>query len=336
VFNVPTMEDLGPLENLNALIPWPAFKTHCPHGAGLAACPTLGLLVISNFQTNTLSVFSLPFGISDVDGGLTFLYFLGDSDACAEMQFVFKDGKSMSGWMVFTGPATCRLLLLTDAGHDAVHVIDVVARVHVGYVAAPGTITRPRGVAARDTLVAVSTWKKLDSHQHEVRLFEGSGTSWTVVRVVGGGFGAPGSAHGKLKNPYGLRFTSDGTGLAVADTGNNRVSLFSVDDGSFVRHMATRLMGPLDVEGCGDGWLVVCATSETIEFVGGRRVDRKVCWERDFFYPTALAQVPGLGLIVRGVCSLHVLVTPDTIAMASMSASRVAWMVALARRVCQS
>ncbi len=61
--------------------------------------------------------------------------------------------------MAFTGPVTSRLLLLTDAGHDAVHVIDVAEGLHVGYVAAPGTIAGPRGVAARDSLVAVSAWE---------------------------------------------------------------------------------------------------------------------------------------------------------------------------------
>jgi hypothetical protein len=68
------------------------------------------------------------------------------------------EARFASGRMTFTGPATSRLLLLTDAGHDAVHVIDVVSRVHAGYVAAPGTIAGPRGVAAKGSLVAVSTW----------------------------------------------------------------------------------------------------------------------------------------------------------------------------------
>jgi DNA-directed RNA polymerase beta subunit len=62
--------------------------------------------------------------------------------------------------MAFTGPATSRLLLLTDAGHNAVHIIDVAGRAHMGYVAAPGTISGPRGVAARGSLVvAVSAWR---------------------------------------------------------------------------------------------------------------------------------------------------------------------------------
>ena len=69
--------------------------------------------------------------------------------------------------------------------------------------------------------------------------------------------------------PYGLRFTSDGSGLAVADFGNDRVSLFRVGDGSFVRHVATGLRTPRDVEECEGGWLVACVDSHTVEFVGG-------------------------------------------------------------------
>ena len=94
---------------------------------------------------------------------------------------------------------------------------------------------------------------------------------WTVVRVVAGGFRGPGSADGQLNKPYGLRFTGDGAGLAVADKGNGRVSLFRVEDGSFVRQVATEVSYPIDVEECEGGWLVVCFGPDTtgIEFVSG-------------------------------------------------------------------
>jgi DNA-binding beta-propeller fold protein YncE len=241
--------------------------------------------------------------------------------------------------MAFTGPATSRLLLLTDAGHDAVHVIDVAGRVHAGYVAAPGTIAGPRGVAARGSLVAVSAWKKFGSGDHVVRVFEGSGVMWTGVRVLAGGFGGPGWAYGQLYRPRGLRFTGDGTELAVADRGNDRVSVFRVEDGSFARHVATGLGGPMDVEECKDGWLVACLGSHTIEFVDGGGVGRarmgsKDCGDGEFQYPSALALVPGLGLVVRDIADdgrLQVFATPDAIAMASMSVPRVAWIVAVAR-----
>ena len=169
--------------------------------------------------------------------------------------------------MAFTGPATSPLLLVTDAGHDAVHVIDVVGRVHAGYVAAPGTIAGPRGVAARGSVVAVSAWEEWDSGDHVVCLFEGSKGSWTAVRVVAGGFGGPGGADGQLNGPLGLRLAGDGTGLVVADERNRRVTMFRVDDGSFVRHVATRLIYPWDVEECEGGWLVACGLSHAVKFV---------------------------------------------------------------------
>jgi hypothetical protein len=262
------------------------------------------------------------------------------------MQFKFSDGDGPSGWMAFTGPATSRLLLLTDAGLDAVHVIDVVGRVHVGCVAAPGTITGPRGVAARGSLVAVSAWNRYDSGDHVVRVFEGSGASWTAVRVLAGGFRRPGSADGQLLRPFGLRFTGDGTGLAVADMGNHRVSVLRVEDGSFVRHVghvASGLGGPWDVEECEGGWLVACWDSGTIEIVGAAdaavrraRLGKRGSGDGEFEYPSALALAPGLGLVVRDFAKggrLQFFATPDTIAMASMSAPRVAWMLAVARGV---
>jgi hypothetical protein len=258
------------------------------------------------------------------------------------MRFTFYDASSSSGWMAFTGPATSRLLVVTDAGNDAVHVIDVVGRVHVGYVAAPGTIAGPRGVAARGSLVAVSAWRRHDSGGHAcchvVRVFEGSGTSWTAVRVMAGGFEGPGGADGQLRWPHGLRFTGDGTGLVAADTGNDRVSLFRVEDGSFVWHVATGLSYPRDVEECEGGWLVACVRA--IEFVGGDVDGGGVGMARrgkrgsGDWLPSALALAPGLGLAMRedgNYGRLQFFATPDAIAMASMSASCVGWMVAVAR-----
>jgi hypothetical protein len=148
--------------SLDVLVPLPALKTRCGQGVGLAVCPTLGLLVTSKLD-DTLSVFALPSGCpitSDVapmgdhhgvgagaGAGLARVCILGGAGSPATMQFEFHDG-SLSGCLAFTGPPTSRLLLVTDAGHDAVHVIDVAGRAHVGYVAAPGTIAGPRGVAA--------------------------------------------------------------------------------------------------------------------------------------------------------------------------------------------
>jgi hypothetical protein len=267
------------------------------------------------------------------------------------MQFKFAGG----GRLAFL-PATSSgsstnartLLLVTDAGADAVHVVDVVRRTHAGYVAPPGSIAGPRGVAACDTspLVAVTAWKREHSGDHVVVVYRGSGAVWEVVRVIGGGFGGPGSLDGQLSRPFGLRFSGDGSAICVADY--DRVCMFLVGDGGFVRHMATGLTSPCDVEEVEGGWLVVCFGSHRVEFLGDGACSAGGGWsflgkagggcgsgDGEFDGPAALAVVPGLGLVVRELFNwrLQVFATPDAIAMAAMSPVRVAWMVAVARAV---
>jgi hypothetical protein len=356
-------------------VPLPSLKTPCGTGHGLAACPTLGLLVTSDLKRNTLSVWGLPGGAGDGggasggaevsagasagggSGGLPLVCTLGGAGSAAPMQFKFWDGQGSSGYLAFTPPTTSSpgsstrpLLLVTDHGHNAVHLVDVVGRAHAGYLAAPGTVAGPRGVAASGAspLVAFSAWKQWGSGDHAVVVYRGSGAVWEAVRVIGGGFGAPGSRDGQLEMPFGLRFSGNGSGICVADHGNDRASVFRVGDGGFVMHIATGLRYPWDVEEVEGGWLVACFGSHTVEFVGddvggvdggwpslgkaggGYGIgDGKFCW------PTALAVVPGLGLVVpeRGNGRLQVFATPNAIAMAAMSPNRVVWMAAVARAV---
>ena len=153
-------------------------------------------------------------------------------------------------------------------------------------------------------MVAVSLWPVGGSGDHVVRMFEGSGTRWTPqVRVVAGGFRSPGSADGQLSQPYGLRFTGDGTGLIVADAGNYRVSMFRVEDGTFVQHVTAGTTYPFDVEEYEGGWLVACGGSDTIDFVSGGvrrvRLGKGGSGDGELNTPSALALVPGLGLVVR-------------------------------------
>jgi hypothetical protein len=376
---------------LAALVPLPALKTQCGGGVGLAACPALGLLVTSDYDKNTLSVWELPGGVSgDGDfsggaeasagagaggasagrvrgGGLRLVCTLGGAGSLAPMQFIFERPRySDSGYLAFIPPTTATtttttttrdssssshpLLLVTDAGHDAVHVVDVVGRTHAGYVASPGSIAGPRGVAASGTspLVAVSAWRKFDRGDHVVVVYRGSGAVWEVVRVIGGGFGSPGSRDGQLDTPYGLRFSGDGSGVCVADANNHRASVFRVGDGGFARHIATALSLPLDVEEVEGGWLVACDSSETVECVGdgvggdacgrsslGKAGGGKGSGDGEFDGLTALAVVPGVGLVVREYLNdgrLQVFATPDAIAMWTMSHMRAAWMVAAVAR----
>jgi hypothetical protein len=257
------------------------------------------------------------------------------------MRFRFYD-TGISGLMAFTdGPE--HHLLLTDSGNETVHVIDVAGRRHVGFVGGQGSIFGPRGVAASGDKAAVSCWERHRSGWHTVRLYEGAGARWECLWTVGAGFG---QGDGQLSTPYGLRFTTDGTGVAVTDCLNGRVSLFAIADGSFVAHLATGLGLPYDVVEHDGGWLVACVAEDSVVFVGGggdgvggarpllSNYDADTGVSGRLRTPTALALVPGLGLMVMergaGGC-VQFFAPPDMIAMDAMSAVRVAWMGAVAR-----
>jgi DNA-binding beta-propeller fold protein YncE len=188
------------------------------------------------------------------------------------------------------------LLVVTAFAEDAVHLVDVVARAHVGYVAAPGTIAWPRGVAATLTMVAVSAWKSSDAG-HGVHLFAGRGASWCPTRVVGSS-GPVGAGDGQLNRPYGLRLTTNGAALVLTDLGNQRVSVFRAGDGAFIRHVVTGMELVEDVEECKGGWLAVACDSDTV-WVVSPSGDRRWPLDRELRQPAAVAWVPGLGAVVR-------------------------------------
>ena len=324
-------------------------------GIGLAVCDTLGLLAVSAC-TNILMVWTVP-NLGE-DEGLVYKCCLGDAAGSPDpMRFRFMDSaSSVSGYLAFTGStAAARYLLVTDAGHDAVHVIDVVHGTHVGYVAAPGTISGPRGVAARQALVAVSAWKELNSGEHIIQLFEGSGATWTLVRVLGCRFG-PGPADGQLDMPMGLRFSGGVSGkddgddmtVVVADKWNDRLSMFRVADGSFVRHVAD-VKVPVDVEEYENGWLV--AGYDVIGFVTDGRDEEEVAMallenggvvgmkmDYEFGILSSLGLVSGVGLVAceryrHDGAQVLAFATYDALSMAVMSAGRMGWMAAVARSI---
>ena len=295
-------------------MPLAGFRTSCDAGLGMAVCPVQGVVVTAD-TCNTLTVFALP--TLARAGAVRRVCTLGGT--VPPMNFCFLDmyGICKSGWMAFSGA----LLALVDAGNKTVHVLDVLHRKHVGYIAAPGTIAFPRCVAARGSLVAVSS-------PHVVQVYKGSGAEWTLARVIAGVYNA---------DIWGLRFAADGTGLAVVDRHHGRLSLFCVEDGSFVRDVATGLELPIEVEDCAEyGWAVSCWRTYAITFVGGIRhqasLGKRGKADGEFILPSALAWVPGLGLVVREYCSsLQFFATPDDIAMASMSCAKTTWMATVAR-----
>ena len=318
------------------LVHVPQYETACGPGYGLAACAALGLLVTSDCRDNTLSVWSLPVdgdAVARIGSGFARVCTLGGDGSPAPMQFNFSE--EITGFLAFTpqrpnsSSDTTSLLLVTDHVRDAVHIVDVVTKTHKGYVAAPGTISGPHGVAASKELAAVSAWKEVDRDDHVVHIYRvgsGGASHWTHTRVIGNGFGG---LDGRLDMPFGLRFSGDGSAICVADYWNNRASLFRVRDGGFVRHITTGLRCPFDVMEMEGGWVVACIGA--VEFVsngGGREAGSE-----DVLDTCALALVPGLGLVVResGKRRLQVFSTPDLLAMRAMSVDRVGWMIATYR-----
>lgn len=184
----------------------------------------------------------------------------------------------------------------------------------MGLLCPVGSLSGPRAVAASTAHIAVSASK----HPGDavVVLFD----AVTRARLRSAGSSGPGGgvggldpgvslAAGTLVLPLGLRLSEDGATIVVADRCHNAVCVFRVADGAFVRHAAVGLQGPYDVEECPGGWLVACISSHTVEFVPGRpggpgpggfgTLGRHGPGDGEFDCPTALALVPGVGLVVR-------------------------------------
>jgi len=251
------------------------------------------------------------------------------------MQFKFV-GRYMSGHLAFMGPPSRRRLLVADAGHGAVHIIDVVGKTHEGYVAPPGMLSGPRGVAAKGNLVAVSTKKHLYLGTPVIYVFKDNGMEWSVKRKIVVNQTNLGIVDETLHRPTGLRFTSDGTRLVVADELYDHVSMFRVDDGSFERHVVTQVLRPTDVQECEGGWLVSHSDGVTLfrqDSLGGVSGDIVGLQSWDGYMPRSLAMIPGLGVAI-GDCkkkTMFIYFTYDAIAMERMSDARVQWMAAVAR-----
>ena len=313
---------------MDKLNPHPVISEPFGEGNGLAHCATLGVVVVSTFD-GTLHVVKTP--VVGTESTMERLYTLGGPSSEPPMKFNFYEGNE-SGRVAFTGPPHRRRLLVTENATSLVHVIDVVGKVHRGYLARPGIIRNPIGVAATNSLVAISAWGSHCTGPQVVHLLEGDGNKWTQLRIIGNHDGPE-----YLRAPVGLRFTRDNTELVIAEWGKDRVSAFHVGDGSFARYLIPEVKDPEDLEEYDGGWIVASWCSNNIHFFGGSRGDilaaggkLKWCYRR----PVALASVPGVGIMIRNGRdngNVDVFATYDAIAMAGMSANRVEWMVAVAR-----
>jgi len=310
--------DILALVPLPVRMSWDFFKSQGRRGGrGVAVCQDM--LVIS--YANNLEVFALPEDIV----ARCHVQHVRTLGGAAPMEFQFWHD---SGFIAFTnGCGETTLLLVTDtskSGSGAIHVVDVVRGAHVGYVAAPGTIMYPRGVATQKSLAAVSCCD-LGSSRCTVRVFETSdAATWTAARVIDLYPDSP-----RFSCPVGLRFAADGARLVVADFYESCVGIFRARDEASLCYIADA--SPMDVEECGSEWLVCCG-SEVVAVVDNAPGAGAVVKRRHLgFYCTALAVVPGLGVVLRHSTGVQVLATPDAIAMAAMSSCKVAWMTAQCR-----
>ncbi len=111
-------------------------------------------------------------------------------------RFELHDGEDYSGFLDFCGDIDSSdsnsTVVVTEAGKDAVHLLDIRRKRHVGHVCREGSIPGPRGVCASSCgrIVAVSI--RRSGHPHAVHLFVRSAGPWCVwkqTKVVDVGLG---------------------------------------------------------------------------------------------------------------------------------------------------
>jgi hypothetical protein len=302
----------------------------------MAVCRPLGIVTVSYLGT-TRSPFSFV-DVYDLDAaslltgkGLVKRCTLGQG--VAPMQFYFGGSFYWSGYMAYTD--SC-LLVLSDCCHEAVHVIDVLSATHVGFVVEPvvagrnGAWQRPRAVAAQGSTVAVGFF--VAGSESCIRLYGGSGASWSLQRVLG---------H-NTSHFFSLKFTRDGSSLLTSVGGNyssSAVLLVDLASGSQQTIHSEVDKTFRDVEECEDGTLMAAVNTLGVFALYKNPCSRNY-YIQDVVRMGATFSLASFseGFLVVGKSDygtirneLYVLTGEDAIAMACISALRVAWMVAVAR-----
>jgi hypothetical protein len=153
---------------------------------------------------------------------------------------------------VTTAALAAPTLLVADGGNACVHELDVSTGTPMALpvsVLKLDTLHDPRAragcpvsVAACATHIAVSCLSQHSTGLHFVLVVDAA--THVPVRMIGGNAG--GSSMSFLR-PRGMWLSSNGSHVAVADSGNDRVALFRVRDGSMVGHVVTRVLCPMGV-----------------------------------------------------------------------------------------
>ena len=192
-------------------------------GYGVAIAPNAGLLFTTSFNSHCVEVFQL-------------------ADPLAPPRTI---GKFGAGDCQFKDVCKCCVvavgsaehLLVVDADNERIQELTLDGT----FVRAigKGVIARPHGVACDGSLLAITetNWK---THRVSVLDF--------ATGALRAQFGSKGGGTDQFESPCGITIDSDARLLYIADSGNVRVCVYTVD-GAFVKTLGTshRLKWPMDV-----------------------------------------------------------------------------------------
>ncbi len=257
----------------------------CSYGYGMCVALKHRLIIVSDDYTKQLHMYSLD------DGSL--VRSIG-SRGSGKGQFNFGGG----GLCVSPDGDS---VLVAESDNNRVQQVRIVDGSWVRFVG-EGVLSQPEFVDCNADVIAVSEWC------HRISVF-----SWADGSVRAQ-FGSGGSGPGQLNGPC-ARLLADGSTVVVADCFNHRLCVFALS-GEFVAVMGSReqgLNGPLDVLECAsdgsfivanfgsDNLVKVCRAGEVLDTHSKCGKD-----EEEFNGPTALAALPGGGLVIRDGAKVHV------------------------------
>jgi hypothetical protein len=210
--------------------------------------------VMSQYTGVAVSVDGTTLLLSDMDGGSHAIHTFSVADG-SRLRVV---GGFGNGELRFKQPsqvwvADDGFVFVADSGNDRVQVLTPALDFHEFF--GEGELDWPTGVCANaDIRVVVA------SEYHGCCISVFNRRNGALRRR----FACKGSRDGRLRDPCGLCFLSGDRRIAVADSCNNRVSVFSVD-GEFIRHVGVGILSmPVGVTATAFDELVVSDCSRIL------------------------------------------------------------------------
>ncbi len=131
------------------------------------------------------------------------------------------------------------LLLVTDSSAQSVHVLCVVSETRVGLLGPECGLQCPRGIAASLCGTQIAVTDNQGCFQ-VIRVFHGRNAHWTGHAVI--------RRDSLFKHLFGLRFTSDGGSVVVADRDAGQVLQLSITNDGDESVLVSGLTSPRDVQ----------------------------------------------------------------------------------------